>query len=342
MQHIPGLTACTQCGTRLPEHDTSATQPVTARPLRFAAIVLLLLAAVVLVTFATFIRYHRDFSSEALGYCIGSLLLPFLIAYAIAGAKRRRNGLTFSLCFFGLAILASIPSVVSRHKGLTDLPRAEMIKTMAGTLPLPADASDDDKRTVTATTQMFADMRQVNEDYNRKQAELAPEFPKLYTPEAFTSRSAIQHMLSVVQQKLALDQDATQKIQNFPEIVKTHLQNSKLSEAEKQDFIASFESQFGTSDVMKAHKDMVTAEEKWASATTDLYNFSLEHLSQISVTKTQIVITSGDVRTQFNNRYSNARQLRDEFNASARNFSQTRAALMNSQGIKPTDLGLKK
>jgi hypothetical protein len=342
-QVTTGQTICPQCNADLiappPPPPPVSAEP---RPLRFALTVLILIASTALLARSTFLRYHRDLTGEAMGYFLGSLLLPLLIAYAIAGVKRRRNGLIFSLTFLGLAVIASLSSIAGHHKGLTDLPPSEMLATMAGTRPLPADASEDDKRTVAATTQFFASLRQVSEDYNKKQQELSPEFATLYTPQAFASRGAIEHARSIVQQKLALDQDTSQKFEGFAGSLKALLKDSQLSEAEKQDFIASFQNQLASSEVMNARRRMLAAEEKWASASIDLYDFAHQHSAQIAATKTSVVINSPEIRTQFNTRFTNALKLRNDFNASAADLAKIRDAYMASQGVKPSDIGLKK
>ena len=60
------------------------------------------------LSLTVFLLYHRyPLSAETAGYLVGSLLVPFLIAYAIAGAKRRRNWVLFWCLFIGIAIVLS-------------------------------------------------------------------------------------------------------------------------------------------------------------------------------------------------------------------------------------------
>jgi hypothetical protein len=312
------------------------------RPIRFAASVLLVLAAIAWCIVCTYRFYHRDWNSEATGYCFGTLLLPLLVAYAIAGAKRRRNGLWFALWFFGFTILGTAYIWTQSRNGLADLPPPEMIRTMTGTMPLPADASENDRQTVAATKQFFADLLEINSSYNQKQAALTPDLNKIYTAAAFTDRAAIQHMQGIVQQKLALDEDTASKIRQAPEQLRALLQKSALSEAQRQDFMRGVESQFNGSEIMKARGEMLAAEEKWAATTNDLYDYALQHSSQIKVTNASIGIGSPAVREEFNTRFTRAKQQRDAFNASTRKLQETRQAAMNSSGVTPKDLGLTK
>jgi hypothetical protein len=336
---------CVDCGASLSSPTlqpppNKATSP--AKPLRFAVGILLNLCALASAAYVTYIAYHRQWTSEASGYWLGTLILPFAVAYLIAGRRSRRNWLGFSVCFLAFTIIGSLASSVSRHKGLLDLPQAEMIKTIAGTMPLPDNASEEDKQTVAATRQVFADMNQVERSYNQRQAELTPELNKLYTAGAFASRPATVHMRDIVHKKLALDQETSAKLQHFPETVRTSLQKSSLSEGERRAFLEGLESQFKDSEVMKARQQMLTAEENWAAATTDLYDFALQHTSQIVVTKDAVGITSGEVRAQFNNRFHHALEQRDTFNTSVEKVFEARNAYLKPSGLTPADLGFSK
>jgi len=313
-----------------------------ARPFRFAVIILLNLCAIASAGYFTWIAYHRQWTAEASGYWFGSLILPFAVAYLIAGIRSRRNWLGFSLCFLTLAILGSLLSSPFHRKGLVDLPPAEMIKTMAGTRPLPDNASEDDKQTVAATKQIFADMNQIDISYSQRQAELTPDLDKLYTPGAFADRPTTQHMRDVVQKKLALDRETSATIQHVPELASMRLQKTRLTERERREFLEGLESGISNSEVMKARQQMLAAEEKWASATTDLYDFTLQHTSQIVVTKNSIEIASSDLRTQFNNKYDHACEQRDAFNTSVNKVFEARRALLKSNNLTAADMGFSK
>ena len=348
---------CTHCGARLTPPDEppileaplKESSPVVkpepspaSRPIRFAISVLLAIAAIAWSIICTYRFYHRDWSSEATGYCFGTLLLPFLVAYAIAGVKRRRNELTFALCFFGFTVLGTGYIWTQSHNGLLDLSAADMVKTMAGTMPLPADASENDRKTVAGTKQFFVSLRQINTSYEQKQAALTPELNKMYTASAFTNRQAIQHMQDVVQQKLALDRETSAKIQQLPDMMKKSLENSGFTEIQKEGFITGLGYGMNNSEVMKARRQMIAAEESWGAATTELYNFVLAHSSQIVIANGSIRIGSDGIRTQFNTKFNHAKQQRDAFNASVRNLFAVRQTTMKSANVTPQDMGLSK
>ncbi len=340
---------CTHCGFNLgPAADQYTLGPaISSLPpkrnlLRFIGIVFRILLTVAYAAFITLIQYRLQFSSEAFGYWLGTMLVPFLAAYAIAGAKKRRNGRAFSYWALGILVVLGSASLAGNRKRLTDLATPDMLRTMAGTKPLANDASDDDKQTVAVTKLIFADMRDINTSYEQKQAILRPDLARLYTYSSFSSRQSLEQMASVVNQKLALDRDASAKIEHIPDIVRKHLASSTLSESEKQEFLKGFESKFGTSEVILARKGMMAAETDWANSTSDLYKFSLDHRSKIVVTKSSIGITDPSVRTQFNAKLTQAKKLRDNFNAATGKVTAARDALMKSQGVTPADMGLTK
>jgi hypothetical protein len=337
---------CTHCGASLTPAMAIVAPPPPRRmirgPLRIILCFVLLLGALLWVFFITSVQYHHQPSSEAIGYCIGLMVLPAFFAWLIAGRRSRRNGLVFCAWFFVFVVIGGFSSRIGRHHGLTDEPGPVMMQEMTGIKPLPADASEDDKQTVAATKEFFADLAQINSSYNQKQAALTPDLNKLYTAAAFADRAAIQHMQSVVHEKLALDEDTSAKIQQIPEQLSAHLQKSTLPEAQRQEFMKGVESQFNGSEIMKARREMLAAEEKWAATTNDLYDYALQHSSQIKVTNASIGIGSAEVREQFNTRFTQAKQQRDAFNASTRKLLETRQTAMKSSGLTPQDLGLTK
>ena len=343
-----GQPFCTRCGTSLlapaplSPSPESPLLPSPARPLRFAGGVLLTLAAIGLDISFTYHYYHSEWTSEAVGYCIGSLILPFVVAYLVAGVKKRRNWLWFSLCFFGLTIMSAFSTAAGHHKGFTDLPPNQMYQIMTGVTPLPDDASEDDKETVAETKAIFADLRQMDSSYNQRQSALAPDLNKLYTASAFSNRPAMQHMLSIVQQKLALDNETFTKIQQMPQMMAAHLEKSHLSELGKKDFLKGATSQFQSSEIIHARQQSIVAEHDWGSATIDLYNFALEHSSQITVDGASIRIGSPGVRDQFNRRLQHAQESSHAFNASVQKVFAARKAVMQSVGVTPADMGLSK
>jgi hypothetical protein len=59
---------------------------------------------------------NGEWTGEAQGYAFGSILLPGLIAYAIAGRRKVRNPAAFGLWFCGLCLLFFLLEL-SHHAG---------------------------------------------------------------------------------------------------------------------------------------------------------------------------------------------------------------------------------
>ena len=341
-----GQLFCTHCGASLTPAMAAVAPPPPRRmirgPLRIILCFVLLLAALLCALFITSVAYDHHPSSEAIGYCLGLTLLPAFFAWLIAGRKSRRNGLAFCAWFFLLVFLSGFVSTRAHHHGLTDEPGPVMMQEMMGARPLPADASDDDKQTVAATRAIFADLHAINDDYDRQEALLAPELAIVGSASTFANRPSMQRALDVIAQKLAIDRDAELKIEHMPDIFKTHLAQSRLTDSEKQEFLDSLQSQFTSSEIIKARKAMLTSETEWSSATTSLYNFALLHADAISVAGGSIRISNPAIRTEFNTRRNQAETTRAAYNASLENVKRLRQALISSEGLAPADMGLKR
>lgn len=83
------------------------------------------------------------------------------------------------------------------------------------------------------------------------------------------------------------------------------------------------------------------AETKWIDASVDLYAFSLNNLSAISVQQNKIVISDPGTRQTFDQKLNRAFELRKEFLASSEQYNRAQADNMKAYGISPSDLGAK-
>jgi hypothetical protein len=342
-----GQLFCSHCGASLtPSMAAVAPLPpsrIIRGPLRVILCFVLLLAALLFALFVTSLQYNHQPSSEAIGYCVGLMLLPAFFAWLIAGRRSRRNGLAFFTWFFVFVFLGCFFSVHARHHhGLTDEPGPVMMQEMMGLKPLPADASEDDKQTVAATKATFADLRAIDDEYDRREDLLAPQLAIVDSAPTFANRPSMQRTLDAIAQKLALDQDAELKIEHMPDIIQAHLAQSALTDSEKQEFRDSIQSQLNSSDVMKARKAMLTAETEWAAAATSLYNFALLHSEAISVAGGAIHIANAAIRTEFNTQLRQAGKTRLAYNASLENVKRLHQQLVDSEGLTEADMGLKK
>jgi hypothetical protein len=312
------------------------------RPFLVLGVFFRILLAIAWGGYVTLFQYRFQPSSEACGYWLGTLLIPFLLAYVIAGREKRRNVRAFAWWFLGILVLLSLSSVLTSHNRLSDLSFADAVKTLRGASPLASDAPEDDKRTVAVSKLIFSDLNTLSASYQQSQTQLAPDLAKLYTYASFSTRESIQQALSVISRKHTLDQDLEAKIEHFPDEARQRLDASGMSESEKQQYLKGFTESFNGSEIMTQRRIAAVAETAWTDSASDLYNFTFTHHFQIAVATSSITIPNPEIRTQFNTKLNLSKKLRADYFAAATKVTETRAAVMKSKGLTPNDLGLKK
>lgn len=110
-----------------PQHPTTFSEPVSVRNTHpvvggFFALVVLFLSGLL-------VYRGYGFSAETVGYWIGTLIIPSLIAYAIAGAVKRRNWLAYS---GWLLVLFLIFNGFNRHTTLMGMSKTQQIRQLSG------------------------------------------------------------------------------------------------------------------------------------------------------------------------------------------------------------------
>ncbi len=285
------------------------------------------------------LAYARGgYPSEATGYWIGMLLIPFLIAYAIAGAKRRRNWMAFSWWFFGLGIILSGSM---NQKSLTSLSPPDMLKELSGTKPLEENLPENQKEMAAVTRAVFAELR-ANEKSTDEQIEaIRPEMERLYTSESFSSIDAIRQTKGAIDKALSLDSETAALLERLPDSLKARLNQTSLSDSEKNQFMEGFLTSFNKTDYVSARRQVMTTETDWANSVNDLYSFSLQHFSDIAVRKGSIIIAREGTRSSFNQKLSRAQNLQEAFLAARKRVEELRDASFKKSGISLADMGLK-
>jgi hypothetical protein len=135
----------------------------------------------------------QGFSAGTVGYWIGILFIPFLIAYAIT--RRERNWTSFSYWFLGIGIVLSSAAL---PKNLTSLSHSDMVKELIGTKPLESNLPENQKEMAIVTRAYFADLRTFRAAQDAKLKSLTPDLAQVYSNESFSSRASIQKSLDAV------------------------------------------------------------------------------------------------------------------------------------------------
>jgi hypothetical protein len=278
-----------------------------------------------------------SFSAEAFGFALGTLLLPFLVAYAIT--RKERGWSRFSYWFMALSILCH---GITAPKTLANLPHSDLLKEMAGTKPVDSDLPSRDRATLAVAREIFGDLQESNRSYNERLAAFTPEIQWLFSKESFTSRVNIKKALSVIDQMMALERESLATAENFPAVVKSRLDQSNLSEKEKRDFFQGFSSKFNNSKTLTLGKNAIDAEQTWADAGADLYKFAYLHVNEIHVENGHLAITSDSTLDQFNTMLDRSEKLQEKYLAAEKQFDAARNEYFKEQGITAADLGLDK
>ncbi len=314
---------------------------LTAKPARNTAVVVLVMAsmaAVVLMNaLLTFGTYGT--SGESVGYWIGTLLWPFLIAYLAGGVKKWRNPTTFSVCLLFVGVL--VP-VMTHRKTLENLPRAEMVRELAGTKPLNSNLTSNDEQAAAAFQSFFNDERNLSRSYDEKNAAFSADIRAACTADSFASRRDMERVRNSVTAKLDLDKGVSTWLEGAPGLFQAKLDKADLSEADKRQYEAEFDSGFAASEILAARKEMMTMEDNWGKATIDLYDFALQHQRQITVSGGKVRITGGAVLLAFNMKLLTSENFHRDLVAKTAQVNAIQSANLKKLGVTMKDLGVSK
>jgi hypothetical protein len=213
-----------------------------------------------------------------------------------------------------------------------------MLKELIGAKQLEDNLPENEKEMANAARALFADMDTFRKSQEEQLGALQKDLGQLYTSESFSSTAAMQKSVNAADKKLSLDRISSAYLERMPELVKAHLDQTKLSDTDKEKFLTGFMSKFGNSAFVSAWQQMMAVESNWAQSAGDLYEFSLQHASQIVVTRDGIGIGNDAVREKFNAKLTWSEELRENYLAAAKKADEVRTAGLKSEGLTPADL----
>lgn len=292
------------------------------------------------VAWAAFLTFtHAEFSAESLGEWMGTLIIPFVLAYLISRGWHKANRVSFSYWFLGLGLL--LPGL-AQHNSLSNLSHKDLIQEVTGTKNLDQNLSHSDIEMATASRDFFKEVKDWRKTHEDAVAVVEPEVAKLYTSESFSSKTAMENARQAAEQQKALDADTSKMFEEWPKSIRAHLDKTNLSTAAKEKYLKGFMESFANSEYLAARKSAGPIEEEWAASTLDLYGFSLEHASQIVVVKNTVKIGSDVVREQFNSELEKAQKLHDDLLDASKKAEDIKAAKMKKEGVSLEDIGVGK
>lgn len=337
------VTLCGSCGTaqsaNTPVRDPKAIKllPIAGTgesPTRKLWTAIRIGIAVAVAILSASSLYSFSDAAGIAGYGIGTLFFPFLIAYAIT--RNKRGWYRFSYWFLGITILLL---AISAPKGIQSLSHHDLLTEMTGTQPIESDLSVSAQKQLAVSRAIFSDLQADHKSYNEHVRALTPDIQWLFSNDSFTGRTNIKKALNVVDQMMALDRENFADVESIPNVVKLHLDQSNLSAQQKLNFLQGFYSSFNGSKTLTQGKEMIDAEQAWASATTDLYKYAYLHVDEIHVENGQLLIKNDHTRDQFNAKLTRTNELRKKFLFALKQFNAARNAYLKKEDVTAAQLG---
>jgi len=317
--------------------NESLTSPSKARKI-FSTIcaVICILAGISLAFFRAWIWSGGNFGGEALGYAFSGIVIPALIAYAIAGRKKVRNLKRFVLGFTGVSVLIFVMELSSSHpREHTSV--ADLLREAAGTKSFVADDSNEIDRVARG---VFSDLFARRKSHDAQMAKFESDLDHLYSASSFSDRSSMQRCIDAVQGAAVEDKAFFGDLRSWRDRVKQEVERSSLSEFDKKGFMKGFDESMASSQILNLFDRIVETEEKWASATASLYQFASVNVAKIRIQGSKIIIGDEKVRTQFNRDLEDSKRLNRDIETLNSQLAKLQQAGLNGMGVSRGDLGL--
>jgi hypothetical protein len=253
----------------------------------FAVLTVALLPAI-----AAAVRGEVNELPELIGFALGSLLIPAIIAAIICRKDRTRFPKVLFYSFFICFALTSAsrsrltepPEGMDKHIG--GILKEVMSSTPASTASTqPYDA---------ALRDTFRQMLAARRTYDTATANI--DVTGGYQPESFSSNAAMQKRLDDGRVLNAADQTILKAWESTPQVFQAQINASSLSSADKRAVLHGFEKAFHAGAGLPRLRSSV----EWSASLCDLYDFAIKHSSGIHVKGEQITIADDAVRDQFN------------------------------------------
>jgi len=166
---------------------------------------------ILLAFFRAWIWSGGDFGGEAVGYAFSGVLIPGLIAYAVAGRKKARNLNRFAFVFLGVSFLV-FATEVSTSRPTRNKSAADLLKEAVGTKPIgPGESTETDR----LARDMLSDLFAKRKSHDAQIAKFENDLSQLYSAESFSNRVSMQRSIDAVQGTLAADQDFSHQFQRW-------------------------------------------------------------------------------------------------------------------------------
>lgn len=303
-------------------------------------------AVVLLAALHAVIVPTRGPESERVGFILGTFiaatLIPFLIAYIIAGRRRVRDLKRFAYVFSIAGLIFLTLSWLGATNALNvETPEqhiGRLMREAAGTQPIRNTGFGQQRDFDVAVREQFRSLMQANREYTAAAEQLdAGETAKLNTPETLADPDSGGQALKHLHAAYNLDARQEQKINEILQKLREAMQSSSSSPSVQKSLSKGFDNGIATQGLKR--QKLISAEKAWVEAEDDLYGFTSQHRNEIKLAGRRIAIANKDVREQFNQKIDSEEALRKDFLEKKQQFSNDQAKLLGSYGLDRKSVG---
>lgn len=283
--------------------------------------------------------------SQAIGYRFGTLiaaiLLPFLIAYAVAGRRKARNPNLFAGLFCGIALFMLLANAASSAGSMrvenSDQKVSRLMREAAGLQPVRTSIFGEPKSDAKLRG-LFKDIIIANKEYEQATEKFDINLTaKLATPQSFADPSSVADGLKVLHSAYDLDAQQEQRMQKILDNFRHGFDD--LSSSDRVTMLNAFNA--GLNQVMPARQRAISTEKAWIDAMDNTYSYAQSHHSDFSMSSSgHLAISNNDVREEFNRRIHALNDSRAEFMQAKGAFDRMQGESFKKMGISREQTGL--
>jgi hypothetical protein len=306
-------------------------------PFRWGVVVFFMLLGFVLSIEKALLWSGGAWNAEVSGYAFAGIVIPLLISYAIAGRRKNRKLVLFSVIFAAIASVGFAMELADRPKD-PNAKVADLVREAAGAKPVGSSQTSEspqDKLLRQVLSELFENLK----TYREKTHELDGDLRNVYSPESFSSSEAMSRTSDSVQKITSLDHEFFLELEQWPLHVQQQTAQSSLSQSDKQTFLKGFDESFSNSEIVTLRRQGDQIEQKWCSDTVALYDFGRSHVRQIRVKDTQLLIDDSSVRTPFNELLRESREQQQKMRDTNSQMAKLQQVGLQKLGLTIEDLG---
>jgi hypothetical protein len=307
-------------------------------PAKRALVAFLMLVGIALAVLQALLWSRGVWNAEVFGYAIGTILMSTIVAYLIAGRRKKRKPVSFGLIFAGILLFTCLPELSNRPEDATRKV-TDIVREANGTKPVDrsgAPESPQDKLLREVMTEFLGKVKA----YKEKAHELGVGLHTLYAPESFSGPEAMSHTRDNVQKITTLDHEFVLQLEQWPARVQEQVAQSALSESDKQSFLKGVQQTFSNSEIVTLRTQGDQVETQWCKDTLALYDFARSQAARIHVKDAHILVDDEKVRTRFNDLLHQSREQHRRMTETNTQLAKLQQDGLKRLGLTGKDAGL--